>query len=77
MIFQGKGKIINISSMQSFLSRSGDPAYPASKSAINLMTMSMACELGAQGICVNAIAPTWCWSDLARPILEIKEFYHK
>ena len=77
MISQGKGKIINISSMQSFLGRSGDPAYSASKAAINLMTMSMACEWGVKGICVNAIAPTWCWTDLTRPILEIKEFYEK
>jgi 2-deoxy-D-gluconate 3-dehydrogenase len=50
MIGQGAGKIINISSLQSFAGRAGDAAYAASKSAVNLMTMSMACEWAGKGI---------------------------
>lgn len=75
MIRQRRGKIINISSLQGSVGRSGDPAYAASKAAVNLMTMSMACEWAKYGICVNAIAPTWCWTDLTRSALSQENFY--
>lgn len=77
MLLQGKGKIINISSLQGFLGRAGDPAYAASKAAVNVMTMSMACEWAKRGICVNAIAPTWCWTDLTAPSLSNRAFYEQ
>lgn len=77
MLKQGSGKIINVSSLQGFAGRPGDPAYAASKAAVNLMTKSMACEWAKNGICVNAIAPTWCWTDLTSPHLSKKEFYAK
>lgn len=75
MLTQKQGKIINISSLQGFAGRAGDAAYAASKAAVNLMTMSMACEWAKNGICVNAIAPTWCWTDLTSPYLSQKKFY--
>jgi NAD(P)-dependent dehydrogenase (short-subunit alcohol dehydrogenase family) len=77
MLRQGRGKIINISSLQGFVGRAGDPAYAASKAAVNLMTMSMACEWAKKGICVNAIAPTWCWTDLTAPSLSNSVFYEE
>jgi len=77
MLKQGSGKIINISSLQGSLGRAGDPAYSASKAAVNLMTKSMACEWGSRGICVNAISPTWCWTDLTTPLLQKKDFYRE
>jgi NAD(P)-dependent dehydrogenase (short-subunit alcohol dehydrogenase family) len=75
MLIQKQGKIINISSLQGFAGRAGDAAYAASKAAVNLMTMSMACEWAKNGICVNAIAPTWCWTDLTSPYLSQERFY--
>ena len=69
------GRIINISSLQGFVGRKGDPAYASSKAAVNLMTKSMACEWAKDDICVNAIAPTWCWTDLTAPTLENEDFY--
>ena len=57
MKHQQSGKIINISSTTAF---SGTPMflhYVASKAALIGMTRSMAREVGAHGICVNAIAP--------------------
>ncbi len=75
MLQKGRGKIINISSLQGFAGRPGDPAYAASKAAVNSMTKSMACEWAKGGICVNAIAPTWCWTDLTAPALGHADFY--
>jgi 2-dehydro-3-deoxy-D-gluconate 5-dehydrogenase len=75
MLEHGGGKIINISSLQGSAGRAGDPAYSASKAAVNLMTKSMACEWASQGICVNAIAPTWCWTDLTAKPLSHEDFY--
>jgi NAD(P)-dependent dehydrogenase (short-subunit alcohol dehydrogenase family) len=77
MLSQKRGKIINISSLQGFAGRAGDPAYAASKAAVNLMTMSMASEWAKDGICVNAIAPTWCWTDLTSPFLGQEDFYRQ
>lgn len=53
----GRGKIINISSATFFLGPPGFLHYVASKAAVIGMTRSMARELGAKKITVNAIAP--------------------
>ena len=76
MLKQGRGgRIINISSLQGSAGRVGDPAYAASKAAVNLMTKSMACEWAKDGITVNAIAPTWCWTEMTESYLSKEEFY--
>lgn len=76
MLRQGNGgRIISISSLQGSAGRAGDPAYSASKAAVNLMTKSMACEWAPDGITVNAIAPTWCWTDMTAPTLSREDFY--
>lgn len=53
------GKFVLVSSTRSDLGHpAGYTAYCASKAAVNLITKSLACEWGAHGINVNAIAPT-------------------
>ena len=53
------GKIVLVSSARGLLGHpAGYTAYCASKSAIDGMTKALGCELGQQGITVNAIAPT-------------------
>ena len=57
MIQQGGGVILNTSSMVSISGQPAGFAYPASKFAVNGMTISLARELGPKGIRVNAVAP--------------------
>lgn len=54
---QGKGVILNTSSMVSKYGQPAGVAYPASKFAVNGLTISLARELGPYGIRVNAVAP--------------------
>jgi len=65
MLRQGKGKIINISSVRGFQGRAQDPAYAPSKGAVNQLTHSLAIEWGARGINVNAIAPVFTRTAMA------------
>jgi len=59
MLVQGKGKIINISSVRGFQGRAEDMAYAPSKGGVNQLTRSLAIEWGHRGINVNAIAPVF------------------
>lgn len=71
------GKIINISSMKSVMgtSTAGYTAYCASKGAINMLTKQVACEVAADGITVNAIAPTFIKTAINAHQLEDPVFY--
>lgn len=57
MIQHGKGKIINIASMQSFFGGITIPAYAASKGGVAQLTKALSNDWAGKGINVNAIAP--------------------
>ena len=59
MINQKKGKIINISSVSADSGLPYYSAYNVSKTAINMLTRSLAIEWGPFNINVNAIGPGW------------------
>jgi NAD(P)-dependent dehydrogenase (short-subunit alcohol dehydrogenase family) len=70
MLQQGKGSIINVSSVRGFQGRAEDLAYAPSKGAVNQLTHSLAIEWGTQGIRVNGIAPAFTRTALAAPFLD-------
>jgi NAD(P)-dependent dehydrogenase (short-subunit alcohol dehydrogenase family) len=67
-------RIVNVSSGAGSLTRNADPAnphrqifgpvYPASKTALNAMTLAMAIELESSGIKVNAVSPGFTKTNL-------------
>ncbi len=67
---QGDGCIINTSSMVSISGQPGGVAYPASKSAVNGLTWSLARELGPNNIRVNAVAPGITRTDMVAALPE-------
>ena len=54
---QGKGSVINMSSVQSLAGFKGWAAYAAAKGGINALTQQTAIDLAPLGIRVNAVAP--------------------
>jgi NAD(P)-dependent dehydrogenase (short-subunit alcohol dehydrogenase family) len=65
---QGRGKIVNISSIAGRgLSESSSSAYAAAKGGIIAFTKKLAYELGPFGITVNAIAPSLTLTERIRP----------
>ncbi len=57
MLERGSGRIVNIASLNSFVSFLEVSAYAASKAAVVALTRSLAVEWGPRGVIVNAIAP--------------------
>lgn len=60
------GRIVNLSSIWSLVSKEGRGAYSAAKAAINGITRTMALELGPHNILVNAVAPGYINTDLTK-----------
>lgn len=67
---QGGGCIINTSSMVSLYGQPSGCGYPASKSAVNGLTKSLARELGKDNIRVNAVAPGVTKTDMVANLPE-------
>ena len=65
---QHSGVILNTSSVVSITGQTSGVAYPTSKFAVNGFTLTLARELGPQGIRVNAVAPGITETDMMKAV---------
>lgn len=66
----GRGRVINIASLGSFLAFHEVAPYCAAKAGVLSLTRSLGCEWARDRICVNAIVPGVFPTDLNRDLLE-------
>ena len=57
MLETGKGKIVNLASIASFMGRPDRAGYVAAKTGLLGLTRAMAVDMAGRNVCVNAIAP--------------------
>ena len=74
MLRQRSGCIVNISSLSGQTGNPGQFNYAASKAALIAMTKTLAMEIGARGIRVNAVAPGLIETEMIHSIPGIEEF---
>ncbi len=68
MLADGRGRIVNISSIVGATGFNGLSVYSATKAALNGFTRSLAREVGRVGITVNAVAPGFIATEMTHDL---------
>ena len=66
MAYRGWGRIVNLSTIFSLVTKERRAAYSMTKAALNALTRSGAVEFGPSGVLVNALAPGYVDTALTR-----------
>ncbi|MBE7619460.1 SDR family oxidoreductase [Komagataeibacter sp. FXV2] len=74
MLQRGRGKIINICSVQSELARPGIAPYTATKGAVKNLTKGMATDWARHGLQVNGLAPGYFQTEMNENLVKDNEF---
>ncbi len=74
MIARGRGKIVNVCSVQSELARETIAPYTATKGALRNLTKAMCAEWARDGIQANGIGPGYFATELTEPLRADAEF---
>ena len=74
MIPRGRGKIINICSVQADLARPTIAPYIAAKGGLRNLTRAMTAEWAASGLQINAIAPGYIHTEMTQNLVDDEQF---
>ena len=74
MIPRGRGKIVNVCSVQSELGRPGIAPYAASKGAVKMLTKGMCADWAKFGLQVNGLGPGYFKTELTKALVEDPQF---
>jgi gluconate 5-dehydrogenase len=74
MIQRRAGKIINIGSLSSEISRVTVAPYTAAKGGVKMLTKAMATDWGQYNIQVNSIGPGYFSTEMTKPLADNPEF---
>ena len=74
MIGRGRGKIINVASVQSDLARPGIGPYTAAKGGLRTLTRAMTAEWARSGVQVNALAPGYLATEMTQALVDDPAF---
>jgi 3-oxoacyl-[acyl-carrier protein] reductase len=70
LIAAGGGAVVNVSSRGAFRGEPNNPAYGASKAALNAFAQSMALALAPHNVSVTCVAPGFVQTEMAREVLD-------
>jgi 3-oxoacyl-[acyl-carrier protein] reductase len=74
MLLKRRGSIVNIASLAGQTGNPGQVNYAASKAGLIAMTKTLAMELGARGIRVNAVSPGLIETEMINSIPNLENF---
>jgi NAD(P)-dependent dehydrogenase (short-subunit alcohol dehydrogenase family) len=67
---RGSGHLINIGSLSSWISPTGQSVYAASKHGVRAFTVGLAAELTGSGLHVSLVCPDGIWTPMLYDLLE-------
>ncbi|KRE71203.1 hypothetical protein ASG77_13880 [Arthrobacter sp. Soil762] len=74
MIPRGRGKIINICSVQTDLARPTIAPYVAAKGGLRNLTRAMTAEWAGSGLQINGIAPGYIHTEMTQNLVDDEQF---
>jgi len=69
MAAQGEGRVVNIASIWSVVTKAHRSLYSSAKTGLVGLTRALAAEAGAQGVLVNLVSPGFVLTDMTRESL--------